>query len=345
MVFNARAFWLLETVCGFAIKLTRGEWGARGSRMLVRHFISGAQEPALVPLLSHLCQVLRVVPCRASASSGAEAEGEVWGKGGTWTRGGAAPAGRGAARVGAQLGAWGAPGFVFCVEAEGAGAGAGAAAPPLALKALASSTRVDLEYEFAVLRRAAVAGAPVVPAVEGSLQFLIAHDAATDGREECCYGGGYLICGGASFTRAAVDSAARCGAAFAALWALHAAGIAHGDARLHNLLMRGCAGDGSGGRTGTDGDATGNATREELLWADMRDPNARTKSRDATPVPAAQNADALALAASVLRGAAPPLAASALVSDIAKALEGVPARGAAAYEALAAAVWAFRVAP
>jgi hypothetical protein len=272
MLFNARAFWLYESYRNHPLSLTKSEWGVCGSRALLREFFDAAPEPPLVPLLRHLCRALGVVP-RLVAAAGAKRASD------------------GATRSSAFLGAGGSA-RVFCVAAEGAAA-------PHALKASATLSRADLEYEFSALERAAVAGAPVVPVVPGSLVFFV-DGAGAHG------GGGFLlrdVC-----ERTELTSLARCAAAFAALRALHAAGFAHGDARLPNLVARGRSAD------------------AELLWIDLR-----AAAPGALAV--AQRADARTLATSALglpQG-------SELPASVDAELAGVP--GTAAYAALAAAVW------
>jgi len=200
----------------------------------------------------------------------------------------------GAERTSAFLGAGGSA-RVFCVAAEGG------APAPLALKVSEKLSRAALEYEFSTLQRAADAGAPVVPVVPDSLVVYV-DDRGTH------RGGGFLlrdVC-----ARAVLETPSRCAAAFAALRALHAAGFAHGDARLPNLVVRGC---GAGA---------------ELLWIDLRE-------ADEGELTAAQHADARALAASAL-GVAQDDALPARVEAV---LDSVPAGGEAAYDALAAAVW------
>jgi len=275
VVFNARAFWLLETVRNLPVALTKGEWGARGSRALFRRFFDALPEPPLVPLLRHICRSLSVVPRSVAALGEAAPDGSE-------------------THVGAFLGAGGSARVFRVVAAEGAGA-----APPAALKVSTSLSRAELEYEFSTLLRAAAAGAPVVPAVADSLVIFV------DGASGAHRGGGFLlrdVC-----TRAAMSSGSRCKTAFASLRALHAAGFAHGDARLPNLVERG---------------------NEEFLWIDMR-------AAGVGALAAAQGADARALAASTLgvaQGGELPAPASAALAD-------VPDGGEAAYDALAAAVW------
>ena len=274
VVFNARAFWLLESVRNLPVALTKGEWGARGSRALFRRFFDALPEPPLVPLLRHVCRTLSVVPRSVAALGEAVPDGSE-------------------THAGAFLGAGGSA-RVFRVAAEGAGA-----APPAALKVSTSLSRAELEYEFSTLLRAAAAGAPVVPAVADSLVIFV------DGASGAHRGGGFVlrdVC-----TRAVMSSGRRCKAAFASLHALHAAGFAHGDARLPNLVERG---------------------NEEFLWIDMR-------AAGAGALAAAQRADARALAASTLGVAQ----GSELPAPAGAALVNVPGGGEAAYDALAAAVW------
>jgi hypothetical protein len=117
-------------------------------------------------------------------------------------------------------------------------------------------------------------------------------------------GGGFLLRGVGA--RAVLDSAARCAAAFSSLRALHAAGFAHGDARLPNLV---CVGP-------------------QLLWIDLRQAAAGAAE-------AAQRADARTLAASALG----VVQGGELPAPVRAALDGLPAGGAAAYAELAGAVW------
>jgi hypothetical protein len=275
MLFNARAFWLYESARHSPGALTKGELGAHGSREMLRAFFNAAPEPPLVPLLRHLCSALGVAPHRITAA-------------------GAAPTAADATTsASAFLGAGGSA-RVFCVAAKGAAA-------PHALKASVTLSRAELEYEFAALARAAAAGAPVVPAVPGSLVFFV-----DDAGVYC--GGGFLlrdVC-----ARAVLGSRARVAAAFDALRALHAAGMAHGDARLPNLVAR------------------AQGARAELLWIDPR-------AADVGALASAQRADARTLAVSALDVAH----GDVLPARVNAALGAVPAGGGAAYAALAAAVW------
>ena len=204
MLFNARHFWLYLSRRNLPVSLVKSEWGAPGSRALLRDFFDAAPEPPLLPLLRFLCRELRVAPHPLSEARTEPIDAE--------------------ARAGAFLGA-GASARVFCVRDAAAGA-------LRALKVSTTLSRSDLEYEFSSLQRAAAAGAPVVPVVADSLRVLV------DERGYLC-GGGFLlrdVC-----KSACVDSAARCAAAFECLRVLHSCGFAHGDARLPNLLLRGSA--------------------------------------------------------------------------------------------------------
>ena len=273
ILFNARVFWLYESVRHNPVALTKGEWGARGSRALLRTFFDAAVEPPLVPLLRHLCRELRVRFRRVNAM-------------------GLEPLNGSNEPASAFLGAGGSA-RVFCVAVEGA-------TEHYALKVSTNLSRSDLVYEFSALQQAADAGAPVVPVVPNSLTNFV--DA--NGKHS---GGGFLlrdVC-----MRVVLDTAARCTAAFEALRALHAAGFAHGDARLPNLLA-----------SRTEG--------TKLLWIDLR-------QAAADGLAAAQRDDARSLAASTLRIAQ----GGALSTRIEEKLADVPG-GDAAYTALAETVWA-----
>jgi hypothetical protein len=304
VLFNARVFWLYESVSAHPVTLTKGSWGAPGSRAALRAFFNAAPEPSAVPLLRFMCGRLGVVPRRIAATDAQPAAAAA-----------AAAAADGAATtrhppLSAFLGA-GASGQVFCVArppaaGDAAAAAAEAAELPYALKVSSTSSRAVLTYEFETLAQAFEAGAPVVPVVAGSLHFL--HT----GAEGVYRGGGFLlrdVC-----ARTHVDSRARCVAAFAALHALHAKGFAHGDARLPNLVIR------------------GHGAGAELVWIDMR------SAFSGAFLGFSQRTDGRTLAASVLgigQGGVLP-------GPVCTALEGVPDGGGAAYNALAAAVWEAR---
>ena len=176
------------------------------------------------------------------------------------------------------------------------------------------------------MQRAAAAGAPVVAVVEDSLTFFY-HE----GPAACYGGGGFLlrhVC-----RPAAVTSLARCKAAFAALYHLHAAGFVHGDARLPNLVLGPCEGADSSeapggegrGAGGTSG-SSGTRPQSAMLWIDLREGMCEA-------LPAKQRADARMLAASVLHARLEtPFPAS-----VEAALELLSDR--ASYAALGDAVW------
>jgi len=99
-----------------------------------------------------------------------------------------------------------------------------------ALKASCVSSQGDLTFEFEQLLSAAARGAPVISVVKDSLRFPVGVDG-------CSIGGGYLM--RETLEPFEITSQARCKAAFDSLFALHAKGIVHGDARLPNLLKTG----------------------------------------------------------------------------------------------------------
>jgi hypothetical protein len=276
MLFNADAIWLCASYSGHPQRLVKARWAARGSRALVRRFFGEEPEPPpLVRLLRSMCHELAVAPCRVRV-----------------------PGDR-ALATSAFLGAGGSA-RVFCVaKARVAEAGAPALEELRALKVSTSLSRGDLEHEIATLRAAANAGAPVVPPVDSSLRYFRNIDGGALG------GGGFLlqhVC-----LRAKLDSQASCAAAFRALRKLHAAGFAHGDARVPNLVQY----------------------KRDFLWIDMRESAADSLAE-------ALHNDAQTLAASALRcPLSPELHASVLV-----ALNDVPAGGDAAYASVADAVWA-----
>ena len=165
-----------------------------------------------------------------------------------------------------------------------------------ALKACCDASPGDVSFEFSQLVAAAAADAPVVRVVKGSLRAFFDEASGQPA------GGGYLMA--EVLAPYLVKTAAQREAAFAALAALHAAGLAHGDARKPNLLARGGS----------------------LVWIDLR----------AASVPAgeaAQRADAATLAASM--SSLPLEAACALYAG---PLAHIPGRGPRAYAELAAAV-------
>ena len=194
--------------------------------------------------------------------------------------------------AGAFLGA-GASGRVFRVQRVGADT----SAPALALKVACGRGAAEaLTVEFERLRTAAARGAAVVRVVADSLHIVIGDDGSG-------LGGGYLM-DEVLGAPAPAPSGVRCAAAFAALASLHAAGVAHGDARLPNLLERG---DGASG----------------LVWIDLRALDVIT----AVSLELQQRGDARSLARSVLG----LMVDEPLPSAVADALKAIPRGGADAY--------------
>jgi hypothetical protein len=137
--------------------------------------------------------------------------------------------------------------------------------------------------------------------------------------------------------RGPTPTRALCDGAFEALRELHAAGFAHGDARLPNLMRR-------AGERGADGGVSAGRA-SSLVWVDMR----LASAGDALERPSAvQRADARTLAASLL-GHAGTGADAALPRDVEAAVSRVAAGPAASdtedgdrdlsYRELSRAVW------
>ena len=198
----------------------------------------------------------------------------------------------------------GGTGRVFSVQHAGQPAGSPPQPQPqpqqrMALKKVAMAAypqwQKDFTHEFNSMRDAAERGAPVMRVVEGSLCL------------ECNAGGGFLMarCGTPVTSTKLTRSA--CIRAFRALAALHVCGIAHGDARLPNLILV-----------------------DELLWVDLE------YSRAASA--ASLRGDAESLAVSVLKvasGQHDPLSAA-----VADAVAGYDCATEGSTRALAAAVLA-----
>jgi hypothetical protein len=220
-LFNARALWLYESQDGRPQRLIQTTWEAGGSRALVSSFFGAPRpEPPLVHVLRSLMQQLQLKHCEV----GEEGTGSFLGAGGS--------------------------GRVFCVQQRRAGS---AAQPQrLALKVCTAASGSDLTVEFATLQAAFSRGAPVARLVPGTLQLLYSSGAAGS---RVFLGSGYLL---AEVLQplAPVASQQRCREVFAALAALHAAGFAHGDARMPNLLARELSDSGGEG--------------QQLVWIDMR---------------------------------------------------------------------------
>ena len=139
-------------------------------------------------------------------------------------------------------------------------------------------------------------------------------------------GGGYAMAF-ACTPVAAVDSLQRCGGVFGALAALHAYGVAHGDARLANLMVLPAA----------EGAPAGG-----LAWIDMRAAvSDRGGEEGPLELPLLQRADALALARSVLRvgaeGALPARVEAAALRWEAGCADAAAALAEAVWEAASAA--------
>lgn len=170
-----------------------------------------------------------------------------------------------------------------------------------------------------MLRRLALLGAPVVPPMPHSLRIY-------EGGSGGVRGGGYamaFVC----TPVAAVDSQLRCGGVFAALAALHAYGVAHGDARLANLMALPAA----------EGVPPGG-----LAWIDLRAAvSDRGGEEGLLELPLLQRADALALARSVLgvgaEGALPARVEAAALRWEAGSAVAVADLAEAVWEAVAAA--------
>ena len=149
-------------------------------------------------------------------------------------------------------------------------------------------------------------------------------------------GGGYAMA--SVCAPAAVDSLQRCKVAFAALAALHRHGVAHGDARLANLMELPL------GQAASPPPAGAAASR--LAWIDVRtaltggdrssgDSDAEEEVRLALPLHQLQGVDALTLARSVLRVGVEDSMPAAVV----EAARRWDARSTASVDALAEAVW------
>jgi hypothetical protein len=260
---------MYTSINGLPLALRKDAWAAGGSAARLRSFLGEAAAqppPPLLQLLRRLLVDLGLEPLHLPRAPGS-----------------------GGASTCCHLGS-GASGHVFAVRSSSGGSSG--ASPPRALKTVLAPHRVrglgkhapsfpttaytDLAKEFQVLRRLAHLGAPVVPPLPDSLRIY-------EGGSSGVSGGGYaMAC--VCTPMAAVDSLLRCRGAFASLAALHAYGVAHGDARLANLMVLPAA-EGGG-----------------LAWIDMRTAVSDDRGGEEGPLelPLLQRADALALARSVL---------------------------------------------
>ena len=268
VLFNSQHFWMYTSFNGLPLSLSKDAWAAGGSAARLRSFLAEAAAqppPPLLQLLRRLLADLRLEPLHLPRAPGS--------------------GGGGGASTCCHLGS-GASGHVFAARSSSSDA-----SPPCALKAVlaplsgrgpapsfATTAYTDLAKEFQVLRRLASLGAPVVPPLPDSLRIY-------DGGSGGVRGGGYaMAC--VCTPVAAVDSLLRCEGVFAALAALHAYGVAHGDARLANLMVL----------PAEEGTPPGG-----LAWIDMRTAvSDRGGEEGPLELPMLQRADALALARSVI---------------------------------------------
>lgn len=198
-LFNQEQCWLLETMHSHPIRLHKMDWTTPGSVRELQRFMG---VPAAPPLLQLLRRVLAHQQLATLSLAGR-----------------------------CHLGS-GASGHVFAVHRT-----SDAARTPLALKLMLEG---DLHVEFARMQAAAAVGAPVVAPVPGSLCIYSGSAAAASAAASAevsapaCASGGYLL----SRVGVRFDATKEGGikVAFAALAALHACRIYHGDARTANLL-------------------------------------------------------------------------------------------------------------
>ena len=274
-LFNAHVVWLYESRHTTHTRLVQTTWDALGSRALFRDFFNAPRtEPTLITVARHVTRMLGVVPAVEGASF---------------------------------LGAGGL-GRVFRVRKTHGGA-----QTDFALKLSCVASADELAGEFALLKAAAFAGAPVARVVADSLCVVLGINGVRSG-------GGYLLADVLVPVKSVTP--ARCRDAFRALAAVHACGLVHGDARVQNLLLSPLG-------------------RGAFVWIDFRG------AADA-PLTAAQAADVRQLAASVLGldegvAAAPDggavFALDATFAGVAAALAAaMPRGGVGAYDALAEAI-------
>lgn len=280
MLFSEQELWLCNVQMGMPVRLVKSKWTTPGSKRMLQEFVAERRvTPPVAALLQtalahHGLQLLQLER----------------------------PAGKSC-----HLGS-GASGHVFAVTRGGA------AEPksPLALKISVRSAQLVREYQ--ALRKAALAGAPVIPVVPYSFVHL-----------EGGHSGFYLL--------AAVGDpcpAERpkwlCETAFAALQRLHAAGCFHGDARLANLLLLqpavGAAAD------GLDAGAPG----KQAFWIDIAN-SAELSLITAREAQSFRREDAACLAASIL-------CCTELPPDVASCVKAYDIAQQGSVDALVASVWA-----
>jgi hypothetical protein len=202
-LFNQSQCWLLETMHGYSINLCKMHWTTPGSVRELQRFMGA---PAAPPLLLLLQRVLAQQQLDALSIAGR-----------------------------CHLGS-GASGHVFAVHRTN-----DAARTPLALKLVLDAPEADLHAEFARMQAAVAAGAPVVAPVPGSLCIYSGSAAAAasaaataEAPAPARASGGYLLSQVGERLVATTEGGIH--AAFAALAALHACRVCHGDARTANLL-------------------------------------------------------------------------------------------------------------
>ena len=201
-LFNQEQCWLLETIHSHPVRLLKMDWTTPGSVRELQRFMGAPTAPPLLQLLR------RVLAQQQLATLSL--------------------AGR------CHLGS-GASGHVFAVHRT-----SDAARTPLALKLVLEVREGDLHVEFARMQAAAAVGAPVVAPVPGSLCIYSGSAAAASAAASAeapapaCASGGYLL--SRVGVRFAATKEGGIKVAFAALAALHACRIYHGDARTANLL-------------------------------------------------------------------------------------------------------------
>ena len=199
-LFNQEQCWLLETMHCYPVRLLKMHWTTPGSVRELQRFMGA---PAAPPLLQLLRRVLAQQKLATLSLAGR-----------------------------CHLGS-GASGHVFAVHRI-----SDTARTPLALKLVLDVREGDLHAEFVRMQAAVDADAPVVAPVPDSLCIYSgsAESAAASGGgpAPACASGGYLLSSvGVRFV-ATTEKGIQ--VAFAALAALHARGVYHGDARTANLL-------------------------------------------------------------------------------------------------------------
>jgi hypothetical protein len=273
-LFNQKQCWLLETMHGYPVRLLKMDWTTPGSVRELQRFMG---VPAALPLL----QLLRRVLAHQHLATLSLAGRCHLGSGASW--------------------------HVFAVHRTD-----DAARTPLALKLVLGAREADLHAEFERMQAAAAAGAPVVAPVPGSLCMYSGSAAAASAAAFAgapCASGGYLL--SRVGMRFAATTQVGISAAFAALAALHACRVFHGDARTANLFN----------------------IEGQAMWIDLR--TGIVEAGGAVALPLEQQAcDAAVLAQSMISQPLP------LPPPVQEALELYNAAVPGTVSALAQAVWA-----